>query len=237
MSKSYDLSTSTKWANLADGDHVVKLRAKGAGFGTSSFSNSVTVTKGATGETWYLNQTLLVSPGFIGDVQFTCSGVKYNRINTQFHDGDGDNMVYYNATTGNTELAYGFPGSMLGNNVWNDQKYRTITFQTPPTGDLLTWLQANGTKQGVTEHTLTFSGVSVTVDGASVTSPYMLTKDCTIAATTNTSNYEVVVTAGSVEHHTDTDGNTLSLTSTDINIVEANVGATKASAITINYTT
>nr|DAJ55397.1 MAG TPA: ATP-binding sugar transporter [Caudoviricetes sp.] len=46
MSKSYDLSTSTKWANLADGDHVVKLRAKGAGYGSSSFSNSVTVKKG-----------------------------------------------------------------------------------------------------------------------------------------------------------------------------------------------
>lgn len=46
MSKSYDLSTSTKWANLADGEHVVKLRAKGSGYGTSSFSNSVTVTKG-----------------------------------------------------------------------------------------------------------------------------------------------------------------------------------------------
>lgn len=47
MSKSYDLSTSTKWANLADGDHVVKLRARGALYGSSSFSNSVTVTKAA----------------------------------------------------------------------------------------------------------------------------------------------------------------------------------------------
>ena len=47
MSKSYDLSTSTKWANLADGEHVVKLKSKGAGYGTSSFSNSVTVTKGS----------------------------------------------------------------------------------------------------------------------------------------------------------------------------------------------
>lgn len=35
---------------------------------------------------------------------------------------------------------------------------------------------------GVTEHTLTFSDVTVTVDGASVTSPYALTKDCTIVA-------------------------------------------------------
>lgn len=45
MSKSYDLSTSSKWANLADGDHVIKLRAKGTGYGSSSFSNSVTVKK------------------------------------------------------------------------------------------------------------------------------------------------------------------------------------------------
>ena len=46
MSKSYDLSTSSKWANLADGSHTVKLKSKGSGYGSSSFSNSVTVTKG-----------------------------------------------------------------------------------------------------------------------------------------------------------------------------------------------
>lgn len=57
MSKSYDLSTSTKWANLADGDHVVKLRAKGTGFGTSSFSNSVTVTKGNPSHTVVISCT------------------------------------------------------------------------------------------------------------------------------------------------------------------------------------
>ena len=31
---------------------------------------------------------------------------------------------------------------------WADQKYRTITFLEPPTGALLTWLQANAVKQG-----------------------------------------------------------------------------------------
>lgn len=30
---------------------------------------------------------------------------------------------------------------------WQKQAYRTITFLEPPTGDLLTWLQANGVKQ------------------------------------------------------------------------------------------
>ena len=30
---------------------------------------------------------------------------------------------------------------------WVNEAYRTITFETAPTGELLTWLQANGTKQ------------------------------------------------------------------------------------------
>lgn len=88
----------------------------------------------------------------------------------------------------------------------------------------------------VSSHTLTFSGVTVTVDGVAVTSPYMLTQDCTIVATANNAIYEVVVTAGSIEHHTDVDGTTLSLTNTDIDITEHNVTATKNNNITINYT-
>lgn len=45
MSKSYDLSTSSKWANLAAGSHTVKLKAKGSGYADSPFSNEVSVTK------------------------------------------------------------------------------------------------------------------------------------------------------------------------------------------------
>ena len=48
-----------------------------------------------------------------------------------------------------------FPGSGIyydAINVWNanglvNEAYRTITFFEPPTGDLLTWLQANAVKQ------------------------------------------------------------------------------------------
>ena len=31
--------------------------------------------------------------------------------------------------------------------TWTDTAYRTVTFETAPTGDLLAWLQANATKQ------------------------------------------------------------------------------------------
>ena len=30
---------------------------------------------------------------------------------------------------------------------WYSEAYKTLVFDTPPTGDLLTWLQANATKQ------------------------------------------------------------------------------------------
>lgn len=41
------------------------------------------------------------------------------------------------------ELVYG----KQDNPRWINQAYRTITFNEAPTGDLLTWLQANAVKQ------------------------------------------------------------------------------------------
>lgn len=141
MSKSYDLSTSTKWANLADGEHIVKLRAKGAGYGTSSFSNSVTVTKGTTGETWLLNSTLTNSAADF-TVGFVSNGVSYSRMARDYKSLAGEvqsnDLVYYEEPT---------PQFVYDNGSWADEAYRTITFAIAPTGDLLTWLQANGTKQ------------------------------------------------------------------------------------------
>ena len=56
--KSYDLSTSSKWSALSDGEHTVQIVAKGTGYRDSEKSTSVTVTKGgSTGETWVLNET------------------------------------------------------------------------------------------------------------------------------------------------------------------------------------
>ena len=46
MSKSYDLSTSSKWSALSDGEHTVQIVAKGTGYRDSAKSTSMTVTKG-----------------------------------------------------------------------------------------------------------------------------------------------------------------------------------------------
>lgn len=94
-----------------------------------------------TGETWVLN-TIIAKPTWDGArvIDFRSNGNDYTNIAVQY-DGEGDILVY------NGDTAYGFPGSDTGSNIWINDAYRTIAFKTTPTGDLLTWLQANGTKQ------------------------------------------------------------------------------------------
>ena len=46
MRKSYDLSTSSKWSALSDGEHTVQIVAKGTGYRDSEPSAAVSVTKG-----------------------------------------------------------------------------------------------------------------------------------------------------------------------------------------------
>lgn len=234
MSKSYDLSTSTKWANLADGDHVVKLKAKGAGFGDSSFSNSVTVKKAATGETWVLkddHQLQFATRSWSYGVNFVSNGTGYNGFEYSFVSPFESSLKY------DDTIVYDVGGSQS----WVNQSFRTVVFlpdSLPLPDDLLTWLQANGTKQGGgTEHTLTFSGVTVTVDGASVTSPYMLTKDCTIVATTLSPDKESMSTAPYININgssVTSYGETISISKSDIKML-GHKGDTELS-VTINYT-
>ena len=47
MRKSYDLSTSSKWSALSDGEHTVQIVAKAVGYRDSEPSAAVTVTKTA----------------------------------------------------------------------------------------------------------------------------------------------------------------------------------------------
>lgn len=95
-------------------------------------------------ETWVLNET-----GRISVVTYTAA---FTSNGTSFSTIQGSSRIRYGSTivTNVLELAleggdavyeWSGPGSFV------DQAYRTLTFDTAPTGDLLTWLQANGVKQ------------------------------------------------------------------------------------------
>ena len=103
-------------------------------------------------ETWVLNSTITGNGNFTAD--FTSNGKSFYSIvvsgsRTTYGEKMGGNLIVYAKGSG-----------------WNNEAYRTIVFDTPPSGDLLTWLQANGTKQGDSEpDTPTPSGHICLIDG------------------------------------------------------------------------
>ena len=99
-------------------------------------------------ETWVLNETLnLGTTAWSYNIEFSSNGVTGNVFSHHYiadsKAPDGgvltDNL-WYGDDTGDGAPVY-------INNAWPDEAYRTITFSTSPTGDLLTWLQQIGTKQ------------------------------------------------------------------------------------------
>ena len=90
-------------------------------------------------ETWVLNDVLVITGTVVEymEIGFTSNAKEWTGISID------SGVVTYVGTTDSIE-AYQEERPRR----WLDQAYRTITFDTAPTGNLLTWLQANGVKQG-----------------------------------------------------------------------------------------
>ena len=84
-------------------------------------------------ETWLLN----TNPKWEGikkyDINFISNGEAFIGIAMDF-------VLRYTQPNGNNIFIYAENGG------WGNTTYRTITFDEEPTGDLLTWLEANGTR-------------------------------------------------------------------------------------------
>ena len=91
-------------------------------------------------ETWVLNESLslLNYNGSSWTINFTSNNENYSQLNINAPAGPQQEL-YYGPISGT--FVYDFPGG------WIDEAYKTIAFETAPTGTLLTWLQSNGTKQ------------------------------------------------------------------------------------------
>lgn len=84
-------------------------------------------------ETWVLNATI-TPPSSALSGAFTSNGKSYNEIS-------GDNVqLYYRGSS--IKPVY------IVSSGWINNEYRTLVFDSSPMGDLLTWLQVNGVKQG-----------------------------------------------------------------------------------------
>ena len=90
------------------------------------------------GETWVLNERLSGSNATY-TIDFTSNGTRYSKLTIS-------PLSQSRLKYGNT-LVYGKRPEGLGTGSgWINQAYRKLTFDAPPTGKLLTWLQANGVK-------------------------------------------------------------------------------------------
>ena len=100
--------------------------------------------------TWYFNETIDItsqpdkfwgySSGIAVSFVSGYYGFTYDHLIRGYDDTYGvRTLIYYRKITETRELAY--------RNGWRGEEYRTITFDELPTGDLLTWLQANATPQ------------------------------------------------------------------------------------------
>ena len=74
-------------------------------------------------------------------ISFTSNGQKFTSIGAVY---DGSVIVL---RYDNNEVAGYDPGAGSYGYEFDNEAYRELTFDTPPTGDLLTWLQSNATLQ------------------------------------------------------------------------------------------
>lgn len=127
-----------------------------------------------TTETWLLNESLIDTTsemGFNVSIGFTSNNETFTSISLLLRAGREGVQLEYGSTT-----VY---NSIIGSG-WTNQAYRTVTFETAPTGDLLTWLQANGVKQQPTYKFKHWKKSNVVVNRTLVGEKYYYFKPYTI---------------------------------------------------------
>lgn len=111
--------------------------------GKALWMNEKAITpKKTAGETWVLNDGRCYDFPINGfTINFISNNINFNKMNIK--GSMNGHFCYDNISVAGIEL------SLNGYDIvnWKNEAYRTITFLESPTGDLLTWLQANGTKQ------------------------------------------------------------------------------------------
>lgn len=121
------------------------------------------ISGGAAKETWVIKSS---ATGALVTTQiaFTSNGKKFTSIGA--NDSSGVAMILYYDS-------YEAAGYDLVGGVYEFEldAYRKLTFDTPPTGELLTWLQANGVKQPDDTAVQDTKAVTITSNGTVSVTP------------------------------------------------------------------
>lgn len=96
-------------------------------------------------ETWVLNATISLPSSSLRGT-FTSNGKSFNGIQSR-RVTSANLYLYYTSVAGSMTDST----RVYENGRWINDAYRTLVFDTAPTGNMLTWLQANGVKQSEPE--------------------------------------------------------------------------------------
>ena len=105
-------------------------------------------------EIWVLNEEPVFSQGYLSfDAVFTTDNIEMDRIKIEYTPetpevpGSPIKKIWYTQKDLNGMVPNIYSAYDSSTGGWENIAYRTLVFETAPTGDLLTWLQTNGTKQ------------------------------------------------------------------------------------------
>lgn len=87
-------------------------------------------------KTWRFNDAISCWDGMTWNVNFVALGYPCTSISSTYN-----NNLFYTTPSLGRFMARDAAGN------WSGEEYRTVTFNDPPTGDFLTWLQANAVQQ------------------------------------------------------------------------------------------
>lgn len=131
---------------------------------------------GDTSETWILNKTNIenINEDIIQSwivPQFISNGISYTGFTIQLVGRFIYGFYYVNSNTSTQAMNLSLANLDYSFMNWCNEIYRKITFVTPPTGALLTWLQANGVKQDSTLVIQDTKSVIITENGTTEITP------------------------------------------------------------------
>ena len=118
---------------------------------------------GSSSETWVLNKATEFPLAMQFAVNFNSNGKSFTSISA------GNGGLFYGTTT--AAQAMPAPGAVLVISSWYAEAYRTLVFDEAPTGDLLTWLTANGVKQPANLAVQPSKDVTITSNGTTEITP------------------------------------------------------------------
>ena len=152
---------ATSDANAAAGD-ITKGKTAYVG-GTKITGTLEASSSGGAKETWVIKSD---AAGVFATTQisFTSNGQKFTSIGADY--ADLVIILYYD----NNEIAGFDPGAGAGFE-FDNEAYRKLTFDTPPAGALLTWLQSNATKQPDDTAVQDTKAVTITSNGTVSVTP------------------------------------------------------------------